>query len=56
MLYKVVKIFFVNFRTGVGISGSSQHLFYAEVDESMKETEGGGLINEGEIIEKVCFD
>uniref|UniRef100_A0A915E6N0 Uncharacterized protein n=1 Tax=Ditylenchus dipsaci TaxID=166011 RepID=A0A915E6N0_9BILA len=37
----------------VGISGASEHLFYCEVDESMKLNKGGGLANEGEEIEKV---
>ncbi len=34
------------FYTSVGISGSSQTLYYAECDESMKITEGGGLEEE----------
>lgn len=29
------------------------HLFYAEIDESMRATEGGGNTFEGEFIEKV---
>ncbi|KAH7695318.1 UDP-sugar diphosphatase, partial [Aphelenchoides avenae] len=31
-----------SFVYGVSLSGASQHMFYAEVDETMKETEGGG--------------
>lgn len=31
------------FRTGVGSSGSRQELFYAEIDETMKVSEGGGV-------------
>ncbi len=34
------------FFTSVGISGASQTLYYAECDESMKTTEGGGLAEE----------
>ncbi|VDN07027.1 unnamed protein product [Thelazia callipaeda] len=37
--------------TGVGSSGASQELFYAEIDETMKISEGGGV--ESEKIEKV---
>lgn len=37
-----------SFFTNVGISGSTQHLFFAEIDESMKISDGGG-INEEEI-------
>uniref|UniRef100_A0A915E6V2 Uridine diphosphate glucose pyrophosphatase NUDT14 n=1 Tax=Ditylenchus dipsaci TaxID=166011 RepID=A0A915E6V2_9BILA len=40
----------------VGISSASEHLFYCEVDESMKLIKGGGLANEGEEIEKVFLD
>ena len=32
-----------SFYTSVGISGAKQTFFYAEIDESMKVTEGGGL-------------
>lgn len=39
------------FRTGVGSSGSRQELFYAEIDETMKVSEGGGV--DSEKIEKV---
>ncbi len=34
------------FYTSVGISGASQTLYYAECDESMKISEGGGLHDE----------
>ncbi|EPB75410.1 hypothetical protein ANCCEY_05519 [Ancylostoma ceylanicum] len=34
-------------------SGGVQYLFYAEIDDSMKITEGGGNIHEGEYITKV---
>lgn len=39
------------FYTSVGFAGSKQTLYYAEVDESMKVSEGGGV--EGEEIEVV---
>ncbi|KAH7722418.1 UDP-sugar diphosphatase [Aphelenchoides avenae] len=42
-----------SFVYGVSLSGATQHMFYAEVDESMKETEGGGNETEGEFIKKV---
>ncbi len=34
------------FYTSVGISGASQTLYYAEIDESMQCNEGGGLVEE----------
>ncbi|KAE9416699.1 hypothetical protein Angca_004305, partial [Angiostrongylus cantonensis] len=34
-------------------SGGTQYLFYAEIDDSMKISEGGGNVNEGEVITKV---
>lgn len=42
-----------SFRSGVGISGSLQTLFYAEVTDDMKISKGGGNICEGEFIEVV---
>ena len=48
---KLIKKFVSN----VSISGSYMHLFYTVVDESQKETEGGGNPAEGEVIEKVFF-
>lgn len=38
-------------RSGVGISGSLQTLFYAEVTDEMKVASGGGNAHEGEQIE-----
>ncbi len=38
-------------RSGVGLSGSRQTYFYAEVTDDMKVSEGGGLVEEGEMIE-----
>jgi len=35
-----------SFYTSVGISGAKQSMFFAEVDESMKVSEGGGLAEE----------
>jgi len=43
-LEKVLKI--TSFYTSVGFAGSKQTLYYAEVDESMKVSEGGGIDNE----------
>uniref|UniRef100_A0A0N5AK28 Nudix hydrolase domain-containing protein n=1 Tax=Syphacia muris TaxID=451379 RepID=A0A0N5AK28_9BILA len=45
-----VKEFDLQF-TGIGTSGALQSLYYAEIDESMKIGEGGGIDNEK--IEKV---
>jgi UDP-sugar diphosphatase len=43
-LNKLEKI--TTFYTSVGISGASQTLYYAEIDQSMQCSEGGGLIEE----------
>ncbi len=37
----------------VGISGTMSSLFYAQITESMKKSEGGGNPEEGELIELV---
>jgi len=42
-----------SFYTSVGFAGSRQTLYYAEVDESMKVSEGGGV--DGELIEVVSL-
>lgn len=42
-----------NFSSGVGLTGSLQTLFYAEVTDDMKVGPGGGLQDEGEYIEVV---
>uniref|UniRef100_A0A1I7WQF6 Nudix hydrolase domain-containing protein n=1 Tax=Heterorhabditis bacteriophora TaxID=37862 RepID=A0A1I7WQF6_HETBA len=39
-------------RVSADESGNTQYLFYAEIDESMKVSEGGGNISEGEDITK----
>ncbi|XP_078482434.1 uridine diphosphate glucose pyrophosphatase NUDT14-like [Ciona intestinalis] len=39
------------YRNGVGTSGSLQFLYYAQVDNSMKVSEGGGCDEEGEMID-----
>ncbi|NWS42719.1 NUD14 pyrophosphatase, partial [Probosciger aterrimus] len=39
--------------SGVGVTGSSQTLFYAEVTDQMRIGEGGGQAEEGELIEVV---
>jgi len=38
-----------SFYTSVGSSGARQHLFYVEVDESKRETSGGGVVGEEQI-------
>ncbi|XP_044293181.1 uridine diphosphate glucose pyrophosphatase NUDT14 [Varanus komodoensis] len=42
-----------SYRSGVGVTGSKQTLFYAEVTDEMKVSEGGGRPEEGELIEVV---
>ncbi|XP_020656429.3 uridine diphosphate glucose pyrophosphatase NUDT14 isoform X3 [Pogona vitticeps] len=42
-----------SYRSGVGVTGSKQTLFYAEVTDEMKASEGGGQPEEGELIEVV---
>lgn len=48
---KIEKI--TSFFTNVGISGGKQHLFYAEIDESMHSHDGGGIHTEEIILEWV---
>lgn len=38
--------YITSFFTSVGISGAKQTLYYGEIDESMKEHEGGGIHDE----------
>ncbi|KAJ1069986.1 hypothetical protein K5549_017509, partial [Capra hircus] len=40
-------------RSGVGLTGSSQTMFYAEVTDAQRGGLGGGLAEEGELIEVV---
>ncbi|XP_041469627.1 uridine diphosphate glucose pyrophosphatase NUDT14-like isoform X2 [Lytechinus variegatus] len=42
-----------SFRCGVGTEGTQQTLFYAEVTDQMKVSSGGGLVEEGEMIEVI---
>ncbi|NWX35402.1 NUD14 pyrophosphatase, partial [Notiomystis cincta] len=42
-----------SYRSGVGVTGSSQTLFYAEVNDQMRTSGGGGQPEEGELIEVV---
>ncbi|XP_071495632.1 uridine diphosphate glucose pyrophosphatase NUDT14-like isoform X2 [Diadema antillarum] len=42
-----------SFRCGVGTEGTRQTLFYAEVTDQMKVSSGGGLREEGEMIEVI---
>ncbi len=48
-LEKIQKI--TSFYTSVGFAGSKQLLYYAEIDESMKVSQGGGV--DGELIEVI---
>uniref|UniRef100_A0A7E4V1Z4 Uridine diphosphate glucose pyrophosphatase NUDT14 n=1 Tax=Panagrellus redivivus TaxID=6233 RepID=A0A7E4V1Z4_PANRE len=41
------------FIPSVSISGAQQYMYYAEIDDTMKISEGGGNSHEGEFIEKV---
>ncbi|KAM5338019.1 uridine diphosphate glucose pyrophosphatase NUDT14 isoform 2-T2 [Glossophaga mutica] len=41
------------YKSGVGLTGSSQTMFYAEVTEAQRGGPGGGLAEEGELIEVV---
>lgn len=50
-LEKIIKI--TTFFTNVGVSGNQQHLFYAEIDESMKKHAGGGVHTEEIILEYI---
>ena len=45
------------YASAIGISGSSQHIFFAEVDEGMKvgPAGGGGLAADGEAIEVLAL-
>lgn len=40
-------------RSGVGLTGSRQTMFYAEVTDAQRGGPGGGLAEEGELIEVV---
>uniref|UniRef100_H2ZE87 Uridine diphosphate glucose pyrophosphatase NUDT14 n=1 Tax=Ciona savignyi TaxID=51511 RepID=H2ZE87_CIOSA len=39
------------YRSGVGASGALQHVYYVQVDSSMKVSEGGGCEHEDEMID-----
>ncbi|XP_014447725.1 uridine diphosphate glucose pyrophosphatase isoform X1 [Tupaia chinensis] len=41
------------YRSGVGLTGSMQTMFYAEVTDAQRSGPGGGLAEEGELIEVV---
>ncbi|XP_042223640.1 uridine diphosphate glucose pyrophosphatase NUDT14-like isoform X2 [Homarus americanus] len=43
----------ITYRSGVGVSGDRQTMFYVEVTDSMKVSDGGGVAEEGEMIEVV---
>ncbi|XP_035212728.1 uridine diphosphate glucose pyrophosphatase NUDT14-like isoform X2 [Stegodyphus dumicola] len=45
-----------SYRSGVGVTGSNQTLFYVEVTDSMKVSQGGGNNYEGEYIEVIEMD
>ncbi|XP_076048526.1 uridine diphosphate glucose pyrophosphatase NUDT14-like [Oratosquilla oratoria] len=43
----------ITYRSGVGVSGDRQTMFYVEVTDAMKVSQGGGLASEGEMIDVV---
>ncbi|KDR18548.1 uridine diphosphate glucose pyrophosphatase-like [Zootermopsis nevadensis] len=43
----------IAYRSGIGVSGDKQTIFYTEVTDNMKVGEGGGNLEEGEFIEVV---
>lgn len=43
----------IAFKSGVGIAGDRQTLYFAEVTDDMRISSGGGLVAEGELIEVV---
>ncbi|XP_046401376.1 uridine diphosphate glucose pyrophosphatase NUDT14-like isoform X2 [Ischnura elegans] len=43
----------IQYRSSVGISGDKQTVFYVEVTDDMRVSQGGGNIEEGEFIEVV---
>jgi len=45
------KLEFITKYRSVGVSGATQYLYYAEVDPTMKMSEGGGIADEGELID-----
>ncbi|GBN28443.1 Uridine diphosphate glucose pyrophosphatase [Araneus ventricosus] len=45
-----------SYRSGVGVAGSLQTLYYVEVTDSMKVSDGGGNSHEGEYIEVIEMD
>ena len=40
-----------SFYTNVGVTGSRQHLFFAEIDDSMRVHDGGGVNDENIVLE-----
>ncbi|WP_345988632.1 NUDIX hydrolase [Sulfurimonas sp. HSL1-2] len=50
-LEKIEKI--TSFFTNVGISGGQQHLYFAEIDETMRVHDGGGIHTEEIVLEWV---
>lgn len=45
--------YIISYRSGIGVSGDKQNMFYCEVTDAMKVSEGGGLASEGEFIDVV---
>nr|XP_045618549.1 uridine diphosphate glucose pyrophosphatase NUDT14-like [Procambarus clarkii] len=43
----------ITYRSGVGVSGDRQTMFYVDVTDAMKVSDGGGIADEGEMIEVV---
>lgn len=45
-----------SYKSGVGESGAHQILYYVEVTDEMKVTDGGGIASEGEFIDVIEMD
>ena len=54
-LHDLCMLFLLISRGGVGTTGAMNHMFYAEVTDEMKVGPGGGLVDEGELIEVVEY-
>uniref|UniRef100_A0A1I7U7U0 Uridine diphosphate glucose pyrophosphatase NUDT14 n=1 Tax=Caenorhabditis tropicalis TaxID=1561998 RepID=A0A1I7U7U0_9PELO len=48
-------IHITTFVVGAHQSGNAQYFYYVEIDESMKISDGGGNVQDGEVITKVFF-
>jgi UDP-sugar diphosphatase len=51
LMFRSTTYSITSYIAGVGTQGATQTLFFAQVDESMKSSDGGGLAIDGEAIE-----